>query len=405
MSIGAPVSASRVWLSPCYGRAGAWCAEERTKRGHTMKELRGLRLVCRIVAALALSGLPHHAMAQSAASTVVVSPTQADEIIRAAPRSAFERLLGPLNPGSQIEKDILAAALLDIEGQQLHRAAMAGDPAARARRGEIAALVNAYDAQYAATRGTGMPFAMQWRVLSGQIRSAQPENLMPPIRELYEAKFGARDAAGRQQVARMRAAEQAAAERARPGQAAPAQAAERAAAACGPVADGTRFDPNDIDKTLHWWIARTQELGAAQRSGNQIRVDAARQEFGRQLACSRNQRIRYTLRVQRHPVRDDPAISTAGVLVGAYHQDKAGKGVVVVGSERDARGITYVESVPILLRAGREIDPAVLQSLGMSSRFVVSARVVKTGVLGATSLRPPTLILFVDDVRVEQVRP
>lgn len=331
------------------------------------------------------------------------SPSQADAIIQAAPRSAFEKLLGPFQPSNQVEKDILAAALLDIEAHQLHRAAMAGDTAARDRRRQIADLVNAYDAQHASMRDAGTPFALQWRILSGQMQSAQAENLLAPIRDLYEAKYGARDAVGRQQAAQMLAADQAAAERAAQGRAAQAKAAEQAAAACGPAADGSQFDPKDINKSLRWWVASTREVGSAQRSGNQIRIDAAQQQFRRQLACLSNQRISYTFRVQSHPIRNDPAISNAGVLVGINH--KADDGAIVVGGERDARGITYAESVPILLRAGREIDAAALPQLSMKSTFLASARVAKVGVLGATALRPPTLILFVDDVKIERIEP
>lgn len=351
-------------------------------------------------------GLPHFATAVQASTPTAEAPappSQADAIIQASQRSAFDKLLGPFKPSNQVEKDILAAALLDIEGQQLHRAAMAGDATARARRKQIADLVNAYDAQYASMRDAGTPFGLQWRILSGQMQSAQVENLLPPIRDLYESKYGARDAVGQGQVAKMLAADQAAVGRAGQMKAAQAKAAERAAAACGPAADGSQFDTNDINKSLRWWVARTREFGSAQRSGNQIRIDAAQQQFRRQLACLTNQRIKYTFRVQRHPIRNDPAISNAGVLVGIYH--KADDGVIVVGGERDERGITYTESVPILLRAGREIDAATLPKLSTKSTFVASARVAKTGVLGATSLRAPTLILFVDDLKIEQIRP
>jgi hypothetical protein len=370
-----------------------------------MKRLHTLWVAPFFGAALAVSLSPYTGPVQAStpAAESRPSPSQADAIIEAAPRSAFDKLLGPFKPSNQVEKDILAAALLDIEGQELFRAAMAGDADARARRRVIADLVNAYDAQHVSMRDTGTPFGLQWRVLSGQMQSAQAENLLPPIRELYEAKYGARDAAGRQQAAKMVAADQAAAERMRQTQAARAEAAKKAAAACGPASDGTQFDPNDINKTLRWWVARTRELGSAQRSGNQIRIDAAQQQFRRQLACLNNQRIKYTFRVQRHPIRNDPSISTAGVLVGIYH--KADDGVIVVGGERDARGITYTESVPILLRAGREIDAAALPGLSTKSTFVASARVTKTGVLGATALRAPTLIVFVDDVKVERVNP
>lgn len=354
-----------------------------------------------LTAGLSLFGEQAHASTHAAESPA--PPSQADAIIQAAQRSAFDRLLGPFRPTNQVEKDILAAALLDIEGQQLFRAAMAGDTAARARRRQIADLVNAYDAQYASMRDAGTPFGLQWRILSGQMQSAQAENLLPPIRELYEAKYGARDAAGRQRAARMMVAERAAVERADQAQAARAKAAKQAAADCGPAADGSQFDPEDIDKSLRWWVARTREVGSAQRSGNQIRINTAQQQFRRQLACLGHHRIRYTFRVQRHPIRNDPAISDAGVLVGIRH--KADDGVIVVGGERDARGITYTESVPILLRAGREIDAAALPKLSTKSTFVASARIAKTDVLGATALRAPTLILFVDDVKVEQIRP
>lgn len=379
--------------------------DEVTKMNRLHSLLFASALATTLTAGLPLHSSPSHASAPSADQGE--SPSQADAIIQAASPAAIDRLLGPFQPGNQLEKDILATALLDIEGQLLFKAAMAGDPAARARRREIADLVNAYEAQYASLRETGTPFGYQWRVLSGQLQSAAVENLMPPIRELYEAKYGARDAAARQQAAQFFAAEREAVERMKqPGREAPAKAAERPPAACAPAPDGTRFDPNDVDKTLRWWIARTRELGKAQRSGNQLRVDAARQQFNRQLACLVNQRIKYTFRVQRHPIRaDPPAIGADGVQVGIYHKDKADGGVIRVGAQRDARGVEHAESAPILLRAGREIDAAVLPKLSMKSTFVASARVAKTGVLGATALRPPTLILFVTDVRVEQVKP
>ncbi|MCW5620314.1 MAG: hypothetical protein KIS79_04320 [Burkholderiales bacterium] len=344
---------------------------------------------------------PSHA--DSPATGQTQSPSQADAIIQAAPPSAFDQLLGPFQPGNPLEKDILAAALLDIEGRQLQSAAMAGDAAARARRREIVDTINAYEKQHASLRDAGMPFGYQWRVLSGQLQSASIENLMPRIRELYETKYGARDAASHQQAAQMLAAEQKAAERAKQVQGTSAEGAQQAAAACGPTADGTRFDPGDINQSLRWWIARTGEVGAAQRSGNQLRVDAAQQQFRRQLACLVNQRINYTFRVQRHPIRNDPAISAQGVLIGIYHATD--DGVIRVGVERDARGVTHVESAPILLRAGQDIDASVLPDLSTRSTFIASARIARTGVLGATSLRPPTLILFVTDVRLEQVRP
>jgi hypothetical protein len=352
--------------------------------------------------AVAMAAHPGPVHAGTPAAESPAPSSQADDIIKAAPPSSLDRLLGPFEPSNQVEKDILAAALLDIEGQQLHNAALTGDAEARARRREIADRVNAYDAQYESMRDAGTPFALQWRVLSGQMQSAPSENLLPPIRALYEAKYGARDAAGRQQAAQMLADEQASVERAGQAQ---AKAEEQAAAACGPAADGTQFDPSDLDRSLRWWVGRTRELGSAQRSGNQIRITAAQQQFRHQLACLNSQRVKYVFRVQRHPIRDDPAISTAGVLVGIHHKGKADDGVIVVGGERDARGITYAESVPILLRVGREIDASDLPRLRMSSTFLASARVAKTGVLGATALRPPTLILFVDDVRVERVDP
>ena len=326
----------------------------------------------------------------------------ADTIIQNAPATATGQLLGLFTPANQLEKDILATALLDVEGRQLHQAAMAGDASARARRKEIADQINAYEAQYTSLRDAGTPFGYQWRVLSGAMQSAPAENLIPPIRELYEARYGTRDAATREQAAQFFAAQQAAGEQAKRNREAQAKADEQAQAACRAAADGTRFDPNDVSKALRWWVARTRELGTAQRSGNQLRIDAARQQFARQLRCPLNQRVRYTFRVQKHPIRNDPAISASGVLVGIYHEGKGG--VIKVGAQRDSRRIDYTESAPILLRAGKDIDPAVLPQLDMDSTFVASARVAKTGVLGGTSLRSPTLILFVDDLQVEQIK-
>jgi hypothetical protein len=373
-----------------------------------MKHLRGylftFLLDATLIGGLLLLTSPAHA--STPATDPSLPESQADAIIQSASPSALAQLLGPFQPTNQLEKDILATALLDIEGQLLYKDAMAGDPAARARRREIANLVNAYEAQYASLRETGTPFGYQWRVLSGQLQSAQAENLLPPIRTLYEAKYGERDAAARQQAEQFLAADKAAYERNQQMREAQAIAAKQAAAACGPAADGTRFDPNDINKSLRWWIARTREVGKAQSSGNQMRANAAQQQFRRHLACLVNQRVKYTFRVQRHPISaDPPPISAQGVQVGIYHKDKADGGVIVVGAERDARGVTHRDSAPIMLRAGREIDATVLPELSMNSTLEASARIAKTGWRGATALRPPTLILFVTDLKVEQVKP
>lgn len=229
-------------------------------------------LIASLLGATLAGGLPLYSSSSYASTPTPGQPqsmSQADAIIQAASPEARGKLLGPFQPGNQLEKDILAAALLDIEGQQLYRAAMAGDQAARARRRETANLINAYEAQYASLREAGTPFGYQWRVLSGQLQSAAVENLMPAIRELYEAKHGARDAASRQQAAQFFAAEREAVERMKQqGRVVGAKAAERSPAACAPAPDGTRFDANDIDKTLRWWIARTHARagqGAAQR--------------------------------------------------------------------------------------------------------------------------------------------
>jgi hypothetical protein len=373
-----------------------------------MKHLRGFLFTFLVDAALigGLLLLASPALASTPAPDIPLSDSQADAIIQSASPSAFAQLLGPFQPTNPLEKAILATALLDIEGKLLYKSAMAGDPAARARRREIANLVNAYEAQYASLRETGTPFGYQWRVLSGQLQSAQAENLLPPIRTLYEAKYGERDAAGRQQAAQFLAADKAAYEHNQKMREAQAKAAKQSAAACGPAADGTRFDPNDINQSLRWWIARTREVGKAQSSGNQMRVNAAQQQFRRHLACLVNQRVKYTFRVQRHPISaDPPPISAQGVQVGIYHKDKADGGVIVVGAEHDARGVTHRDSAPIMLRAGQQIDATVLPKLSMNSTLVASARIAKTGWRGATALRPPTLILFVTDLKVEQVRP
>lgn len=327
---------------------------------------------------------------------------QADAIIRAATPAMLTLLLGPFEPAGPLEKDVLAAALLDIEGRQLAGAAMGGDPVARARRREIADLINAYDTQYVSMREAGTPFRYQWGVLSGAVNQAPAENLIPSVRTLYEVRYGARDAAAREESARMLAADHAAAERIKAQAAVTAPAAAAASAACGPAPDGTRFEPGDIDASMHWWIARTHEVGAAQQTGNQIRIDAARQTFRQHLDCLVDQRITYTFRVQPHPIRDDPSISAAGVLIGIYHQTD--HGVIRVGAQRDARGIEHAESAPIFLRTGSDIDAAVLPTLSRSSTFVASARIAGTNVLGTTALRAPTLILFVTDVKVEAVR-
>ncbi len=348
-----------------------------------------------VMGMLLYSGISH---ANQPTADQVPSPNQADAIIQSASPEVTAQLLGPFQPSNQLEKDILATALLDIENRQLVQAALAGDQAARARRLEIYNLITAYQKQYADSN-----FNFQWWVVSGRVKSAPVENLIPSVRALYEAKYGASGSAAEQQVAQTPADHQPAAPQARQRNESQVRTVDQASVGCAPAADGTRFDPQDIDKALSWWIARTREMGEAQRSGNQLRIDAAKQQFERHLACLVNQRIKYTFRTQKHPIRDDPVISAQGVLIGIYH--KSDYGVISVGAERDSRGITHAQSAPILLRANRDIDAGVLPNLSTSSTFLASGRIAKTSVLGATSLRPPTLILFVSDVQVEQVRP
>jgi len=173
--------------------------------------------------------------------------------------------------------------------------------------------------------------------------------------------------------------------------------------------DGSVFDPNNIDNALQWWIARTRELGEAQRSGNQLRIDAAMQDFDAARQSIVGQRIRYTFGVERPSVggalATGDAISAQGVHVSLHHTHPNDLGAIRIGSQFDAGGRRHVESTPILLKPGEHIDSQMLLQLSTRSRFDISARIVDTAWLGATFMRPPTLILFVDDVRVEQIHP
>lgn len=171
--------------------------------------------------------------------------------------------------------------------------------------------------------------------------------------------------------------------------------------------DTSRFDPHDIDNALAWWISRVRDLGAAQGSGNQMRIDAARQELDTHLASLRGQRIRYTFNVNTPSVggalATGQAISRDGVHIGIQHETD--HGAMRVGSRTDASGRHHTESTPILIRTGQGIDEATLMQLTTSSSFLAAATVTDTTWLGATFMRPPTLVLFVDNVQVEQINP
>ncbi len=171
--------------------------------------------------------------------------------------------------------------------------------------------------------------------------------------------------------------------------------------------DTSRFDSQDIDNALRWWIATVRELGEAQGSGNQLRVDAALQEFNGRLASLRGQRIRYPFSVRTPSVggalATGQAISREGVHIGIQHETD--HGAIRIGSRVDATGRPHSESTPILLRTGQGIDEAMLMQLSTRSTLVASATITDVTWLGSTFMRPPTLVLFVDDVQVEQIKP
>lgn len=170
---------------------------------------------------------------------------------------------------------------------------------------------------------------------------------------------------------------------------------------------GSVFDTSDVDNTIAWWTNQLRPLGEAQRSGNQIRIEEATAEFDAVRNGLIGQRVSYTMSVRTPSVggalATAQAISRDGVYVGV--QRETDRGGLWVGTDRDARGANHVDSTPILLRPGEHFDEALLSQLSMQSTFVVSGDIFRTDWRGANFMRAPILILFVNNVQVEQVNP
>ncbi len=176
------------------------------------------------------------------------------------------------------------------------------------------------------------------------------------------------------------------------------------------------FDPTNRNRAAFWWAGLVSELTEAKASGNEVRVDEVIQKIDAARAPLVGQRIRFLFNVwQTNPdlpetVWDYKPISSEGVWVGILHRaDNARIHVGVKYHDTRMRGYIY----PFQLKPGEHIDPTILGSLSTKSTFEISATISQTGVARLDTWHqgmkrfstPPTLLLFINDIKVETVNP
>ena len=180
--------------------------------------------------------------------------------------------------------------------------------------------------------------------------------------------------------------------------------------------DVTEFDPHNRNRAALWWAGLVNELTQAKASGNDVRVTEVMQKIDAARAPLVGQRITYLFNVwQTNPdlpetVWNYKPISSEGVWVGILH--RADNARVHVGTKyHDTRMRGYIYAFQ--LKPGEHIDPAVLGSLSTTSTFEISATITQTGVSRFDTWHqgmkrfstPPTLLLFINDIKVEKVNP
>ena len=167
---------------------------------------------------------------------------------------------------------------------------------------------------------------------------------------------------------------------------------------------------------MSWWASLVNELADAKASGNSIRVTEVMEKISAAQKPLVGQRIRFLFNVwQSNPdlpetVWNYQAISAEGVWVGLLH--RANDARIHVGTRyHDTRMRGYIYAFK--LKPGEHIDPAVLRNLSTTSTFEIAATISETGVSRLDSWHqgtkrfttPPTLLLFIKDIKVEKVNP
>ncbi len=189
-------------------------------------------------------------------------------------------------------------------------------------------------------------------------------------------------------------------------------------AGCGSGSDGgasipTDFDPNNRDRAAIWWGGLVRQLAEAKATGNEVRADEAMQMLDSARAPLVGQRVRFLFNVWAtnpdlpETVWDYKRISAAGVWVGLLHRSDPGR--IRVGVKHPGRQGARA----FLLKAGQDIDPALLRDLTDRSTFEVSGTITRTAIdrldtwhMGFKRFTdPPTLALFIKDITVEKVNP
>ena len=180
--------------------------------------------------------------------------------------------------------------------------------------------------------------------------------------------------------------------------------------------DVTEFDPHNRNRAAFWWAGLVNELTQAKASGNDVRVTEVMQKIDAARQPLVGQRITYLFNVwQTNPdlpetVWNYKPISSEGVWVGILH--RADNARVHVGTKyHDTRMRGYIYAFQ--LKPGEHIDSAVLGSLSTTSTFEISATISQTGVSRLDTWHqgmkrfstPPTLLLFINDIKVEKVNP
>jgi len=178
----------------------------------------------------------------------------------------------------------------------------------------------------------------------------------------------------------------------------------------------TEFDPNNRDRTAFWWAGLVKDLAEAKASENQIRVDAAIQKIDAARKPLVGRRIKFQFNVWTtnpgipETVWNYKPISSAGVWVGILlRADQARIHVGMPYHNRRARGYIYA----FQLKPGKHIDPAILGNLSTRSKFIISATISQTGLARLDTWHkgtkrfstPPTLLLFIKDIKVEKIIP
>lgn len=138
-----------------------------------------MRLVC--ATWIGLAGLPAAASVYECGDERV----DVDLVLCEAPRVLYQRLIGSLEPGNDVERAVLAAALLAAEIEALGPPARAGNEAARERRNDNASRTRCLERHFEGLHAAGTPFVYQWQVLSGQLQGAGEQYLIPSLRALW----------------------------------------------------------------------------------------------------------------------------------------------------------------------------------------------------------------------------